>query len=171
MTRHKAMGPKGLPEPQDARGRVGRSGVGAGASGGSRGPLFAPSGAGGVVLVDPDRCPTLWRKCRDEYARRLAIRARWADYMVSRDPNELASLLGVAPRYELPEEKAQRAVDALVQKRAKEPAPAGVAIKPGSEDRVRELMLALGKAPDKKAAGKIRAELRSLGHRGGLRST
>lgn len=154
------------PTAHDATSRVKRPGVGSASFPGARGPLFA---RGGAVLVDPDRCPTLWRKCRDEYHRRLAIRARWEEYIRTQDPNTLAELLGTAPKYELPEEKAQRAVDQLVRKRAVTPAGAVATLKPGSEDRVRELMLALGKAKDKGAASKIRAELRALGHRGGLR--
>lgn len=116
-----------------------------------RGPIWARDGS---VLVDQTKYPTLWRAVQAAAGVMQAVRAKWSTVEEAarhghweRAEALRKELLGVAPAGDRP-----IVVPADL--------PAGVP----------DLVEALKKAPDKKAAGKIRAKLRELGVKGGLRA-
>lgn len=120
---------------------------------GTRGPIWTPTGD---VLVDPKRCPTLYRAAQAEGARRRAVRDDWAAYERTGDEGLRARLLGVAPVQTRP------VGPVLVTPEDGPPEP--IATDGGIPALLDQLKRASGRD-----ASRIRAELRRLGHRGGLR--
>ena len=139
--RRKAAPPKVQVEP--APGGTAQPSANVARQPGRNGPLVD---ALGIVRVDPRTCPTLARKMEEVGRRIRAERTKWEQYQTSRDPQLLAELLGV----EVPRAVVQERVEALPQ----EAVP---------------LVEQLRKCKDKSEASKLRAQLRKLGHKGGLR--
>jgi hypothetical protein len=115
------------------------------------GPIWAPDGA---VLVDQKRYPTLWRAVQAAGKVIAAVRAKWGTVEEAarhghweRAEALRKEVLGVAPVSDRP-----------------------VVVPADLPANTADLVEALKKAPDKKAAGKIRAQLRAAGIRGGLRA-
>lgn len=117
-------------------------------------PLASPSGA---INVDSARFPHLYQALDRGLVAHRARRARWAEVIELRtsgridDADRLAAELMGVNRADRPEMSAP-------------PRPSGPL-----PPEVVELVAKLKKTTDKSAASKIRAELRRLGHRGGIR--
>lgn len=117
----------------------------------ARGPLADREGR---VLVDPVRFPTLHRAVDRAMAPRRVQRQAWADVAAAKRAGRegeagvlLAEIFGTAPPV--------RAATSTV--------PAGLGVE--------ELLKRLAARPPKSEASRIRAELRRLGHKGGLKSS
>lgn len=113
------------------------------------GPIWAPDGS---VLVDARACPTLYRAAQTGGQVIAAVRAKWAaveDAMRHGHVDEAdrlrAPLIGV------------------------EPSTREVVVPADLPADTQDLIEQLKKAPDKRTASKLRAELRERGIKGGLR--